>query len=53
MSVLGNSYSGVSLVEEIGGYRILSRPVPLRFCWFSLSNTLTIKAGTVFRIPDF
>ena len=31
--------SGVSLIEEIGGYSILNRRVPLRFLWLALFNT--------------
>ena len=30
---------GVSLIEEIGGYSILNRRVPLRFLWLALFNT--------------
>ena len=41
---------GVSLIEEIGGYRILNRRVPLRFLWLVLFSTLTAKAGTVFTV---
>ena len=33
--------TGVSLIEEIGRYRILNRQVPLRFIWFTLFSELT------------
>ena len=42
--------AGVSLIEEVGGYRILNRRVPLRFLWLALFNTLTKKAGTAFTV---
>ena len=35
----GCTLAGVSLIEEIGGYSILNRRVPLRFLWLALFNT--------------
>ena len=46
----GGGDAGVSLIEEIGGYRILNRQAPLRFLWLALFSTLTAKAGTVFTV---
>ena len=50
---VGGSGAGVSLIEEIGGYSILNRRVPLRFLWLALFNTKTAKAGTVFIAYGF